>query len=205
MKWTSVVFVIALLVATASASAAPYSRYNNRPSYDNSGLHFTIGGGITCCGDTLGTVYYSGGDSADIQAGALLHFYGGGIYHFYNSPLALRMALGYHFDQANASNGTVTFDRTTFEVTPLFYFPAYSRLGLGWIRHMNPTLDESDFTGNIFHFKDANGVLFEYGYNAFPHGWIDFRYVNIQYKLDEPGITDTVNGSHFGIYMSGEF
>ena len=64
-----------------SASAAQYIR-------DYNGPHFTLGGGATFGGDTLGTVYYQGGGSSDIKAGELIHLYAGLMYHFYNSPIA---------------------------------------------------------------------------------------------------------------------
>lgn len=189
-------FISSLITHTASAAQVDYS-----------GPHLTVGGGLTLGGDTLGTVYYSGGDSADIKAGGLFHIYGGLMYHFYGSPIAARLALGYHFDQANARNASATFDRNTLEVIP-FYTEAYYRIGLGLIRHMSPKLDISDFGDANVDFKDATGLLLEYGYNLGTHIWIDLRYVSIKYELEHPEYyvnPDSADGSHLGLYISAEF
>ena len=208
MKHKMTALGIALLLSTVflstfvtSASAAQYIR-------DYSGAHFTMGGGLTFGGDTLGTVYYSSGDSADITAGGLIHIYAGLMYHFYDSPIAGRLALGYHFDQANARNGTATFDRTTLEAVPFYYLLPYSRIGAGLTLHMSPTLDTQDFGQPNVDFKDATGLVLEYGYHLGGAMWLDVRYVSIKYELKHPEYyynTGSADGSHLGLYISAEF
>lgn len=196
-----------VLFGSTSASAARYQHYPRY--YDEYGMHFTAGVGLTFGGDSLSSVQFDNGDIANVNAGDAYHFYAGGLFHFYDSPIALRMTLGYLSGQASGWNGGATFDRTTFEVIPLFYLPHYSRLGVGFTHHMSPRLEDSYYGGGTADFKNANGLVFEYGYNVFYHSWIDLRYVNITYKAENPNDypypPDSVDGSHIGFYFSTEF
>lgn len=167
----------------------------------------TFGAGLTFGGDTLGTLLYNNGDTSDLKAGGLFHFYGGMILEKPRSPFMMKFAFGWHFDQVSAINSSATFDRYPLDIIP--YFRSNNiRMGAGLTYHMSPKADSSDFVnGSVVNFKNAAGLAVELGINLgySDMHWLDFRFVSIDYKYDDIATTETVNGSHVGVYYSAMF
>lgn len=170
-------------------------------------VHGTFGAGLTNGGDTLGTLVYTTGDSADLKAGGLFHLYGGLILEKPQSPFMMKIALGWHFDQVSAVNGSAEFDRYPLDIIPYFR-NGRVRMGAGLTYHLNPKYDDSDFpNGDVFKFKNAAGLALEFGINlgVTDTHWIDLRIVSIDYELKDINTTSKVDGNHFGVYYSGMF
>ena len=167
-----------------------------------------VGAGFTSGGDTLGTLYYTNGDSQKVKAGGFIHIYAGA-----NIPLSeslfSRLAIGYHFDEATSAQGTATFSRLPLDFI-VFANQEQLRYGAGLTLHMSPELDASDFGDPTIKFDDALGFVLEAGYNFSSNVWVDFRYVAIDYEVKSVGSTsitspNSTDGNHAGIYVSTSF
>ena len=169
-------------------------------------VHGLFGAGLTSGGDTLGTLTYSTGYSADLKAGGLIHLYGGIMLEKPQSPFMMKFALGWHFDQVSARNGSATFDRYPLDIIPYFRTDKI-RVGAGLTYHLSPKYDASDFAGGTYNFKDAAGLALELGINlgVMDRHWIEIRYVSIDYELDNVSTTTKFNGNNIGVYYSGMF
>ena len=91
---------------------------------------------------------------------------------------------------------------------PFYYLLPYSRIGAGLTLHMSPTLDTKDFGQPNVDFKDATGLVLEYGYPLGGAMWLDVRYVSIKYELKHPEYyynPESADGSHLGLFVSAEF
>ena len=184
-----------------AGSTDTFAEQNGQP------LHWLLGLGLTAGGDKLGTIVYQDGDTADINAGDLVHIYGGFTYS--HSPMfESKVTIGYHFDEATASNGTVTFSRIPIEYVASYVIDNH-RIGGGLAYHTNTKLDESDFGYSDVKFDDALGFLVEYSYQFVSWFNVAVRYEAIEYKVSDPYITfngsNKVSGNHAGLYANFSF
>lgn len=161
-----------------------------------------IGMGFTFGGDTIATVNYTDGDSAKVHAGGLFAFNGGLELQF--TPLVSAQAMiSYHVDRANASNGSVRFERTPFEVLGHFRLNDVFRLG-GGARYTSgaKTRASGDATGFVPNedFKPSWGTVVEGEFFATRSLGIKLRYVSEKFKSKTYPFLSDVDGSHGGVY-----
>ena len=167
-------------------------------------VKFDFGLGVTFGGDEIAYAEFTDGSSDKIKAGEFLHFYGGVLFDFPESPFSTRLAFGYHVDDITAENGRIKFDRKPVEIVPFYNINENNRIGVGLSYHLDPTLTSDVFSDVTF--DDALGFLVEYGY-GFSSGkvWLGLRYLNIDYDPSAIGGTPvtakSIDGSHFGIYV----
>lgn len=162
-----------------------------------------IGMGFTFGGDTIATVNYTDGDSAKVHAGGLVAFNGGLELQF--TPLVSAQAMiSYHVDRANASNGSVRFERTPVEFLGHFRLNDVFRLG-GGARYTSAakTRASGDATGAIPNedFKATWGTVVEGEFFATPSLGIKLRYVSEKFKSKTYPFLSDVDGSHGGVYL----
>jgi len=173
------------------------------------GFHFVLNAGITGGGDTIASVQYVGGGSADIKAGGTFQFGGGGLWQFSNVPLAAQVTVNYHIDDMTASNGSGSFSRVPIETT-LFYTGVPSwRFGIGARFNQSPEYElDVPGTRESATFDSSTGVLVEIGYGITQHSWVNFRMVSEKYKTSSYQLNGTsynvsntpaLDGSHVGI------
>ena len=164
--------------------------------------------GLDSGGDDLITVVYSGGETADIKAGQLFTFAGGIMYHPEATNYAVEATIGYKFDKANATNGTVEFTRMPIDLIAS-YRNENHRIGAGLTYHLSPELTceiSAICSGNV-NFSDAQGFVIQYGYEfeTLTGSILDIgvRYTSIDYEME--GISGEVDGSAPGIFVSFAF
>jgi hypothetical protein len=168
-------------------------------------ISFLIGFESKTGGDDLGelVVARTASDKGDVEAGSGMHFYLGMIYRPV-SAFETRLTAGYHMDRSPTDTGTVFMDRYPIELTPTFCYNSH-RFGLGLSYQTNIVLHGDEFDTPDITFDDALGYSVEYGYKVTPFLYLGFRYLNIFYDIENPGVTldegRRVNGSNFGINL----
>jgi hypothetical protein len=168
--------------------------------------HFVGTAGLSYGGDTVATVQYTNGNSTDIKAGGLYYIGGGLSLEFTGTPWSVQGLLGYHADSATASNGDVSFKRTTFDGQAFYRF-GNNRIGLGLVRHMSPQYKANiDYQPPVtVDFNTATGVSLEY--NWLPPGskfGLSVRAVHISYDASSVnGVpvsnSDSLSGDHVAV------
>lgn len=181
------------LALTLCAAAGAQAADGIRPVI---GLDFTFGG------DTLVSVPYTNGDTKNIKAGGLVHFFGGAEYQSGN--FALQGTVGYHRDSTAADNGSVTFTRVPVEVLGLWTVGEQVRLGGGLRKSTGAKQDSSgaaslvgrtSYTGNLGVVVQGEYLFVGSQLSAF------VRYVSESYESRGA----RVDGNHFGLGLSYRF
>lgn len=170
---------------------------------------FVIGFESKTGGDDLGELAVPStravSDKGDIEAGSGMHFYLG-VIHRPITAYETRLTAGYHMDRSSTDTGTIYMDRYTFELTPTYCYNNH-RFGLGVSYQTNITLHGND-NPNVT-FEDALGYSVGYGYKIAPFLYFGFRYLNIFYDIENPGVTldggTRVNASNFGLNLYFQF
>lgn len=175
----------------------------------HTGLHLALTAGISYGGDTLATVTYTDGSTADLKAGGLFYIAGGPSLEFADSPWSTQVLVGRHMDSVTATNGELSFERNTLEWQVFNRIGAH-RLGLGYVKHSSPEYSQSGavvFPMDVT-FKDATGVSFEYNY--LPVGskfGASVRAVKIDYETESangiplPPVKYSGNHLAVGVYL----
>jgi hypothetical protein len=158
-------------------------------------VHPLIGVAITGGGDKLATLVYSNGGSQDVRAGNLLDLYGGFEVRPFGSPFAFQGTIGYHFDNASASNGSLTFSRFPIEGSVLWSVTPNFRLGAG-VRYA--TGARLSGFGNSVDFDSQLAPLVQAEYLFTPHMGVQLRYVQEKYTVSG-GNGQSIDGSHVGV------
>lgn len=166
-------------------------------------ISFLVGFESATGGDDMGELVVDGSDKGDVEAGGGMHFYVGLLYKP-SSAFEARLTGGYHLDRSPTDTATVYMDRYPIELVPAYCYKDH-RLGLGLAYHTDILLHGNDFGNPDISFKDSLGYSAEYGYKLAPFLFLGFRYVNMYYDIENPGVTlrgeEKVNASHFGINL----
>lgn len=166
------------------------------------GWHPVIGGAVTFGGDTVATVTYTDGDSQDIKAGGVVHFYGGA--ELQSGAFALQTTVGYHVDSSNASNGTVKFSRVPLEMLGLWSLNDQVRVGGGLRKATSAKIRGTGAASGLgSHSLDGNvGLVLQAEY-LFGDGKLAtyVRYVSESYDLGNTSFS----GDHLGLGLSYRF
>jgi hypothetical protein len=166
-------------------------------------LRFFVGMGATFGGDKLATARFSNGDTSDINAGGVVQFHGGAIYKF-NDAISGSVAVGYHFNRINATNGSITFGRYPVEVLGHYALTPVVRLGGGMRLVNSAKLSSSGIASGInADFGSTTGVVLQGEYLMSDKLGIKLRYVDEKYKLN--GVQKSVDGSHVGVMLDFYF
>jgi hypothetical protein len=166
-----------------------------------------VGGGLTFGGDTLATLDYVDDDvdDAKVHAGGLIAVNAGVELQF--TPMVSAQALiGYHFDRANASNGSVRFERTPFELLGHFRVNDWFRLGGGARYTSGAKFRSSGFSElrNV-DFKPTWGTVVEGEFFPTQSFGIKLRYVAEKFKAKDAPDAQTLEGNHGGVYFNFYF
>jgi hypothetical protein len=182
-----------LVAALAAAAISP-----SIASAQN--VHPLVGIALTEGGDKLATLYYSNNTSSDVRAGGLVYVYGGFEVRPEESPFAFQGTLGYHFDNAGASNGDIRFDRFPVEGTVLWRLDPHVRIGAGIRYSMSPRLTSSGAgsLGQDYNFNSQLAPLVQFEYLFNEHMGLQVRYVQEKYTTQGPNSV-SIDGSHGGI------
>jgi len=164
---------------------------------------FILQCGMETGGDKMVTVYFVGGDSADIKAGDFLNLSLGAAFKTMpeqNDSLETQLTVGYKFKGSKAENGEVKFSRFPVELLQ-FYSQNRWRVGGGLTHHINPKLTGSGvMRGLDVSFDDATGLIMQAGY-VIDQMTLDLRYTAMNYSV---GSID-VDADCVGIMVGARF
>lgn len=168
--------------------------------------NFSVHAGLTYGGDDLSTLEYDNGDKVDITAGGLA-LLGVGYNINFSEQISVKINGSYHFDNASAKNGDITFSRFELEAIPYYSINNKVRLGLGAAYHTAVDYN-NDFDSNIdTKFDSSVGFILSGDYQLDNDmGKLELRYVSIDYNIDKIGdysVKDwdlpSIDGDHFGV------
>lgn len=169
-----------------------------------------LGGGLTVGGDTMINVTFINEagqplDSARVKAGQLLQVYGGLEYQPV-SRFSLQATLGYHWHNAEGSDGQGKFSRYPVELLGHYHFNENWRLGAGarFVRGAKRELHISNPRNPIDieqKFDNTTGTIIEGEYVVDRKLGFKLRYVSEKYKAQAPFI-DKFDGSHLGFLVN---
>ena len=179
---------------TLAAPAEQTAEFNYKPK-------FVASIGYTHGGDDIMKVHFERGSSEKITAGgeALL---GAGALIPLTPSTDLQLTLNYHFDNATAKNGDISFTRYPLDAL-VFHHNDQHRFGLGVSMHLSPEI-EVDIDGQgkqTVEFDQQLGYVLEYNFAASEKIWLGLRYTDIEYTVSSPDTGETVDGSHFGLML----
>jgi len=187
-----------ILIGLASVLALGAQAQTAAPA-TSSGLRGIVGMGFTFGGETIARVKWEDGSSSNLHSGGLIDFRGGAEYQIQGQPVAIELSIGYHFDKANGSNGSVGFTRFPLELIGHYALNEYWRLGLG-LRKSLSTEFKVDLGGTATQkFTSSISPLFEGEYFFTPQFSVKGRYVIENFETDDQ-YKDKLKGSHGGIY-----
>jgi hypothetical protein len=193
--------VIAASIAalTFSIGQTAHAEADTDTGVPHTALQLLLGGGLTFGGDDILKAQYTNGAEDEMEAGGLIDLKAGFRYQAPDSSLVAQATVGYFFDSVNAKNGDAEISRIPLEALAFFNFGNHL-LGGGVTYHTSNNT-ESDFAGASFDedFKDAAGLVVEYGYKVSPQATVAIRLVDIDYEFESTQ-TVKVDASHVGLY-----
>ena len=115
---------------------------------------------------------------------------------------AIRLTVGYMFDNIDASNGDADFETLTFDAVWLTTSGPHA-FGIGGTLHMSPEYkdDVDGFAPLKVEFDDAYGVVLQYAYQVTPGIEFGARLTEIDYEANNA----EVDAGGFGLYLSAGF
>lgn len=185
-------FVIACAAALLAVGAA---------QAQDRGARGILGVGVTTGGDTLASVVFTNGDTQDIQAGGLVHLYGG--VELRVAPLlTMQATIGYQVDDTGSgSNGSLRFARYPLEVLVHYQINNNVRVGGGARFVNNARLTGSGVLSGInVDFESTTGAVVEGEYLVTPNIGLKLRAVRENYRPSSGG--QSVDGSHVGFFVN---
>jgi hypothetical protein len=171
------------------------------------GLRPVLGLDLTGGGESLISVEYNGGTRREISSGGLMHVFGGVEYTEPGAAWTIQATVGYHFDRASASNGSVSFSRVPFEVLGFWNVNDHWRLGGGLRKATSSEFDVSGVLNDYatdFNMRTSVGFVLQGEYQFGQHASVFVRYVDEKYKSNYL-VGGEVDGSHGGLGFAWRF
>lgn len=184
--------VIACLAALAAASGAHAQQ---------GGVRGILGIGLTSGGDTLASVAFTDGSTADIRAGGLVHFYGG-LEVRLAPQVTMQGTFGYQVDDTGSNaNGALRFSRYPFELLAHLQVNPYVRIG-GGARFVNDARVSGSgvLSGVEVDYGSTTGAVIEGEYLVMPNIGLKLRAVSERYTPSAGG--PSADGNHIGFYFN---
>jgi hypothetical protein len=177
------------------------------PSHAAEGLRPVLGLDLTGGGESLISVEYNGGTRREISSGGLMHVFGGLEYTEPGAAWTIQATVGYHFDRASASNGSVSFSRVPVEVLGFWNANDHWRFGGGLRKATSSRFDVSGVLNDYatdFNMRTSLGFVLQAEYQFGQHGSVFLRYVDEKYKSNHL-VGGEVDGSHGGLGFAWRF
>lgn len=191
---------LAIALAIASLGAAQAQDQTAAPEGK---VSFLIGAGLTFGGDKMATAAYENGDEIDIHAGSIFALTTGIDYRI-SQKFSLQGTIGFHVDDATASNGDMRFQRFPVELLAYYHVSPQWRIGGGARYVSNAKLSSSgaaDF--GDYEFKSTVSGVLEAEYLMSPNMGFKVRLVND--KFEEKISRAKYDGKHIGLFANYYF
>jgi len=184
--------VIACLAALAAVSGVQAQQ---------GGVRGILGIGLTTGGDTLASIQYTDGSTADIRAGGLVHFYGG-LEVRLAPQLTMQGTVGYQVDDTGSySNGSLRFTRYPFEWLAHVQISPNVRVGGGLRFVTDAKVSGSGVLSGIeIDYGSTTGGVIEGEYLVTPNIGLKLRFVGEKYTPSAGG--PSADGNHVGFYFN---
>jgi hypothetical protein len=190
--------------SASGVPAAPAARALPQPTRN---VGFLLRMNFDFGGDKLAELQWDDGDDVTLKAGQLMTFAAGVLYRRPAAPWAVEATLGYKFDKANGSNGSIGFTRVPLDVVASFVKGGH-RIGAGPTVHLAPTLSCDadgicDGAVDVDYDTAFGGILqYAYGFRVGANAGLDvgLRYTFIKYSASD---LETLDGSGIGFFFGG--
>lgn len=196
---------VSLAIASLGAAHAQEPAPAPAPAYTvvdplTKPLRFVVGAGVTFGGDKLATQYYVDDTSTDLHAGSIFTLLAGVDYRV-NEQFSVQGTVGYHVDDANAKNGSMSFKRIPLELLGYYHVNDQVRVG-GGLRYVTNTEFRSGGASDIgnYKFDDSVGAVAEIEYLFTPQVGVKLRWANDEFKEKRTGIS--FKGDHVGLLVN---
>lgn len=190
-----------LLAASALAAGLVSS------SFAAEGVRPIIGAGLTVGGKTLASARMSDGSTQRVSSGGLISMFGGLEYRAApDAPFTVQATIGYHVDDTDASNGSISFSRVPVELITFWNPNAQFRFGLGLRKATNAKLSSSGAANSVPDVSMSSdlGLVLQGDYYLSPQMSTFLRLVSERYK--SPLLNDnSVSGNHIGMGIAYRF
>jgi hypothetical protein len=188
-------FLVALAIASLSQNAAAQDMGKQ--------LRFTMGAGLTFGGDKLATAVYTNGAEIDIRAGSMVALNAGADFRI-TPEVSLQATVGFHVDDATASNGDMRFQRFPIELLAYYNVSPQWRIGGGvrYVSNAKLTSSGAAYIGDLSFEDTVSGVL-EGEYAMSNSIGIKVRYVQEQFENKYNGRKTDAN--HVGVFANFYF
>ncbi|QNA89181.1 porin family protein [Massilia sp. Dwa41.01b] len=194
---------LAIALALGLASLGAQAQTTTVETAPAKSLYFVVGAGLTFGGDKLATAEFENGGEINIHAGSMIALLAGLEYRV-SPEFSVQGTVGYHVDNASASNGDIRFERVPVELLAYYHVNEQVRVG-GGLRYVTNTALRSSGAGDIgdYDFKNTTSPVAEIEYLVSPQVGIKLRYVND--KFEEKQFGGKVKGDHVGILANFYF
>lgn len=193
-------FLIALAIASLDMAHAQ----DVAPAPIDKPMRVLLGAGLTFGGDMLAKAHYTNGGDIMIHAGSMVAL-NAGIDYRVTPELSLQGTVGYHGDNASASNGHVRFDRYPIELLAYYNVAPQWRIGGGARYTTNVELSSSGAgacAGN-YEFDNTLSAVAEAEYILSPHWGLKLRFVGEKFK--EKLTSTKIDANHVGFFANYYF
>ncbi|TDM08612.1 MAG: hypothetical protein C4K60_04095 [Ideonella sp. MAG2] len=163
--------------------------------------HPLVGLGLTYGGDKVDEARYTDGTKTEITAGSLAQFYVGFEARF--ELMTAQINVGYHFQRANASNGSLSYERYPVEMLAHYKLTPQWRIGGGVRRISEAKLNGTGVaSGHDLKLGASTGPVLEAEYLFSANSGLKARVAKDSYTLSTG---KEVDGSHFGVMWTYYF
>ena len=176
-------------------------------SKESQTFKWVIGLGVDLGGEKLGTVTYSDGSTAPVNANSGLSFNIGGVVpNGKNSGFSTQVTLGYKSGGPKIWNNDVNWSAISLEAIE-HYGSNNFRMGLGVSYQINPQLKVNlPSSSSISKYNNAIGLIAQIGWIPVRENYsIDLRYTAIKFQSNDLPNSPSTNGSVAGLYASFYF
>ncbi len=181
--------------AVAVLALASASQAQAQAQTQGSSVRPFVGLGISFGGDKLAGVTYTNGSTANLHAGGTTDFRAGIDWRAAGASFGVKASIGYFTDKANASNGSLSFNRTPFELQGYWKVGESYRAGVGLRKVGTGKLSGSGAASSVTStsFKGSTGLIGEWEWMFGQNMGVAVRYVSEKYTAPN-GVK--VDGSH---------
>lgn len=187
-----------LALLTLLAAPAAHAQGADRP------VRGLVGLGVTGGGDKLATVQWSNGDSTNLHAGGQIDLRAGVDVRLGDTPFAVLASVGWFFQRAGGTNGSVTFERYPLELMGTWRVADAWRVAAGVRRAGNGKLEGRGAASNLGSttFKSRLGAVVEGEWLFGGLYGLALRAVSEEYEAPNG---EKADGSHLGLRFSVYF
>ncbi len=188
----NIYLLASLLISSQFSSFALYADHED--SYADepiNSLSLLVQGGYDFGGDKLLEIEYLDGSVDTLRTGQGFNLaIGGELRPNGSKDFSLRGTAGFRYSSNRESDVEANIYSFPIELSANWYPSRDLRLGIGYVEHLNTTLDSYDFGDT--NFEDASGPKYEIAYKGFALSYTNINYIDqdgFDYSADSVGLS----------------